>query len=707
MCIVLACALCASADDDVLSRDIPASRFSTPPVIDGDISDTVWHEASVCAYFTDQRTQDMVPKQTRFWLGYDETAIYMAAHCEDSEPQKLIMKQTKRDADLGSDDHITLEIDPYHTHEWNEFSSFSVSARGAQSSRMGGGRGGKMEWKGDWTAAAKIVENGWNVEMAIPWAILAYPDSSEPATIGVNVWRNHPREGVSSLFSNVGETYRNEWAANWVGVRLPARNFSPELLTLPFFAAGGAERGGEYDASARGGVDFRYRPTPELTAVLTVNPDFQNIEGEVADIDFTRGERYIEDRRPFFLEGEDMFRTGSSSGSYFYSRRIERIDAGAKLYGKLARRTNIGAMGTFDFDDRDGNRQDALASLKQGFGDWGSVSALFSRRDSEAVQNSVAGFSSKAQFAPWGDIGFNYGSSAWRGPEDGSDSSDSSAKLFKRGELAGVDLNLWRPRWFFSAEASFLGPGFESSNGFFEYQGRRRAGLYGGWWIERPEELIRGVGMDFWTGYEERYVEGNGFRGFGGLLERGLSQIGERETDAFFRDDIGVWWGMRFRNETFISQHFSTGHFRESPQSELDNDWSHGVRIRMRNVESTRGMRLSHNWGDTDGLRRHYTGAGGYVQRKAVSFNLDLSLLRHRDRLQQHVFGVNVDLTAAAGVGGRVVYRRDDRTRAQSWTPYIAFRRSGAAGIETFFILGDPNGDRFVPRLEGKILFPL
>ena len=219
----------------------------------------MWQEAATGDRFTDQKTIEEPSDKTRFWLGYDESAIYLAVYCYDSEPDRILMEETKRDVGLWRDDHITFEIDPYHTHNWNDFSSFSVNPRGTQSSDMGGGRSGKTEWKGDWQAASKVTADGWVTEMSIPWAILTYPSKEEPTTLGFNVRRSHARHHYESQYSNIGRTWRNEWAGDWVAVQLPASVFEPELLVLPFLAAGAAERDDAFDQTARGGLDIMLR----------------------------------------------------------------------------------------------------------------------------------------------------------------------------------------------------------------------------------------------------------------------------------------------------------------------------------------------------------------------------------------------------------------------------------------------------------------
>ncbi len=68
---------------------------------------------------------------------------------------------------------------------------------------------------------------------------------------------------------------------------------------------------------------------------------------------------------------------------------------------------------------------------------------------------------------------------------------------------------------------------------------------------------------------------------------------------------------------------------------------------------------------------------------------------------------MNYDFTGSIGVGGRVILRRNDPQEEDAWNWYVSLRRSGAKGVETFLILGDPNADVFTRRIEGKVLWPL
>jgi len=697
----------ATEENPYIRRSLPAKHLSAPPVIDGDISDSVWQEATVGDTFVDAMTNQPVKDQTRFWLGYDNTAIYIAAYCWDSQPDKLVMQETKRDSRLWNDDHFEINLDPFHTHNFNDFFTFTVNPRGTQASRMSGGRSGKTEWQGDWQAAARVVEDGWTLEMAIPWAILSYPNKSEPATLGFNARRGHGRLKLQSWFSNIGPAWFNEDAADWIGVELPAGGFKPELLFLPFLAAGTTETDNLWKQTARGGMDIRYRPTPTLTGVVALNPDFRNIQSEVEGIDFSRGERRVRESRPFFQEGEDLFQTRAGFGQYFYTRRIEKIDLGTKFYGKLGKRTNLGVLGTYDFADQHehpwrAHRQDYVASLTQGAGEWGSFSATGVWKRSEMEQNAVLGYWARVRFQKYLNMNVRYGSSAWEGIEE------ELSKEFRRGDLGNFSINWYDGKFWFSPNFSFVSPKFQASNGLIEFPGRRGVSFSGGYWNEWRNSFIRMGGVELYGGYEERYQTGKGFEDVDGVLHRLVSTFGDRDADErFFRDNIEYHAGIETRTNFSFSQSGSFGHFREEDSPTADYDWSLGFELGRRTDDQRGNYGLRYDFGRADGTFRHFISPRILWKwsRFAVGFNG--SLLRHQERRQQHILSINYDFTKTISIGGRIVFQRNEREKENHWNPYFSFRRSGETGIETFLIFGDPSGETFVPRLEGKVLLPL
>src|SRR5947208_12575989 len=179
-------------------RELPAVRFSTPPTLDGDLSDPCWAPAPRADRFTDDLLGKPVADQTVAYLGYDERHVYVGFHASDSQPQKIVAQQTKRGASLTGDNSFTFSVDTFNTHKGDDRSSFSISPRGTQVATLASGRGTKLEWEGAWKSAARLTPDGWSGEMAIPWSILNYPSVKGPTTCGINFNRFQQRTQITS-----------------------------------------------------------------------------------------------------------------------------------------------------------------------------------------------------------------------------------------------------------------------------------------------------------------------------------------------------------------------------------------------------------------------------------------------------------------------------------------------------------------------------
>ena len=286
----------------------------------------------------------LAPDQTVVYLLYDDENIYVAFRCYDSQPNKVIARETKRDVSLWNDDHVSFWIDPFHAHQSQYRSSFKVNAVGTQSSRIAGGRASKTEWKGDWKAAASRTHDGWTGEMAIPFAILSHPSIDGPVTMGINFARRQQRTEIYSFWSNIGPQYHTEKDGHLVGTTFPKRRAQRRLAVMTY-AFGGVES--DDDTTFRAGLNAKYPITSEMTVVASINPDFSNVAQDVESIDFSYREQYYPDQRPFFQEGGDVIQSESWG---FYSRRIPQFDLGLKTYGKIGRMT-IGALDCIDFSN--------------------------------------------------------------------------------------------------------------------------------------------------------------------------------------------------------------------------------------------------------------------------------------------------------------------------------------------------------------------
>ena len=710
LALALVCFLTAGApaiaDDDTPYRQrlIEGARLSQAPTIDGDISDAVWSEATAGDTFVDQITGLPVEDQTSFRLAYDDDAIYVAAHCLDSRPDEIVMRETKLDGRVRDDDHFEVNLDPFHTHSFGDFFLFAVNPRGTRYTEVAASRAGKEEWKGEWAAAARIVDDGWTVEMAIPWSILTVPQGEQAVTMGFNAHRGHTRRRIWSWYSNIGQEWRNEFAADWTNVDPPGARFRPELLVLPFLAAGASESDDAWSETGRIGADIRYRPTAQLTTVLTVNPDFRNVQSEVEGIDFSRGERFVGETRPFFQEGGGMFQTSSGLGSYFYSRRIEHVDVGAKVYGKLAQRTDLGFLATYDLDDQHDDfwsvhRHDYLLSLTQGAGEWGSFSATGVFKDSDAETNSILASRARVRLTRQVHVNWKYAANAWR---EGASAPDMD------GSLSTFAVGWGNGRFYFGPDFFYVTEDFRASDGFVEFPGRRGVALKGGYGNEWRDTFVRSAGVGFWGGYEERLAGDDGVGGFDSVLRRFVSNVDDRDAYAdFFRDSAGYSASLETEHNVSLSHSGWRGHFREEDAltSDLDHAFDFGVGIT--NADHSEAYDIGFSAGESDGASRRFVRQRLFRRWDRITAELRNSRLRHHERLQQHILSVNYDFTASLGVGGRVILRRNETQNDNAWNWYVSLRRSGGRGVETFLILGEPNADSFSPRIEGKVLWPL
>lgn len=634
-------------------RKIPAVKTKTPPIIDGDLGEDAWKTAPRAEQFFDPKRDQLVPDQTTAYLLYDDLYIYVAFYCKDSEPDKLVARETIRDSYFHSgngDDSVQVVLDPFLSYRWDDFAVFVVNPLGTRSSRITGGHAGKAEWSGDWDAATKRVLDGWTAEIRIPWAILNYPTNGKPITMGVNFWRYQARTKLSSVWSNVGPLRMNELSGLWTGVEVPASAFKPTLSLLPYLLTG-LDR---YVPSLHKGLDARYTLTPSVTIVGAINPDFATIEGAVEGIQFSRSERFVPERRPFFLEGRDYFDVGgwSSFGRLFYSNRIPAFDVGIKVFGKPTTEDSVGVLGTLDM----GKRTDFVGRYDRNLSPTSSVGVFLSQRSAVDDNNTVGVF---LQEARWGKM---RASSQW-GFSSGRNSG-GAAKL--------VNFGFSDKHFFASLRYQDVAPLFRDANGlipFTDYRGFRGF-VY--WYADWHRGFWRSFSASIYPEYDW-HTNGKPFRrGVGcdislttwsdwSVSADVQYQKFDAQTDMTYSFAIRQGVSNRFRQ---WGLGFSTGKVANRPYTYIGPDFN---------------IRLFHK------MDLGYSGA---VQ------NLNGST-------QQHILTATYEISPSQSVGGRVVVQNADT----NW--YLSFRKSGEKGTEMFFILGDPNASRFAERAAIKFVFAM
>ncbi len=306
---------------------IQAVRAGSAPLIDGIVSAEEWADAARVTRFIqfEPHRGDPGSERTEALLLYDASALYVAFKAWD--PRGLTAQLTRRDEDLFTDDAVAVLLDTFHDRQ--SAYVFAVNPLGTQADARvaNDGRTIDLSWDETWQSATQRTEWGWSVEIAIPLASLRYRGGDDQ-TWGINFGRSLRRSLEVSFWAGPLETsdLQVSRAGEVLGLQLPPRPRRGEVIAHGLSTL---QRGESADWDA--GLNVRIGITSRFTFDGTVNPDFATIEADQEQVNLTRFELSLPEKRPFFLEGGELFRQRIRT---FYSRRIADIRGGAKLIGK-------------------------------------------------------------------------------------------------------------------------------------------------------------------------------------------------------------------------------------------------------------------------------------------------------------------------------------------------------------------------------------
>ena len=209
-----------------VQRELLAVKIDYPPKIDGILDDACWKIAPQADTFTHISTKKPVEDDTVVKLVYTSKAIYVGWHLHDSQPDKIVAHQTKDQIrfDKAIEDWVSFSIDPFHRHQYAGRTFFMVNPLGAKYAGTPMLDRDISKLLHLWSVAAKIVEDGWVVEMEIPWEMLEYPQTTEPIQMGINFDRLQARTQEHSWWSNLGPRERHKDDGHWMHVLPPQKS---------------------------------------------------------------------------------------------------------------------------------------------------------------------------------------------------------------------------------------------------------------------------------------------------------------------------------------------------------------------------------------------------------------------------------------------------------------------------------------------------
>ena len=305
--------------------------------IDGRFDESVWTQARPATQFsqTAPREGESATERTEVRIVYDDVSIYIGARLFDSDPSGIRGQLARRDASTEAD-QFEVAFDSYHDH--NTSFVFGVNPSGVKTDRVVGNDGFSSDggWDPVWEAATSVDEQGWTVELRIPLSQLRYSTAARQVW-GVNFFRRIQRKAEQTVFaySKPADRGYTSFFAHMHGIE----NLPPSRrLELAPYATSRQERidprgvNTPFNDGSRlrsgVGLDAKYGLTSGLTLDATINPDFGQVDADPAFVNLSAFEQFLSERRPFFVEGANIFNFNSNT-QLFYSRRIGRAPQGS------------------------------------------------------------------------------------------------------------------------------------------------------------------------------------------------------------------------------------------------------------------------------------------------------------------------------------------------------------------------------------------
>jgi len=481
-------------------------RLSHPPKIDGILENPLWEkEALKIVDFVQfaPKEKGEPSEKTVAYVGYDQKNLYFAFRCYDSEPKKIRASVTNRDGCID-DDWILVFLDTFN--EKRRAFSFIINPIGIQFDCIRTEEGGSDNMDDSWdtvfSSDGKMDDEGYTVEVSIPFKSIRFPDK-EKKIWGLSLGRNIPRKGEIII---------------WPGMTREI----PGLLTQEseVLIDGNVEKGKNLEimpvvtslttqeerADFQPGVNLKYGVSSDLTLDFTLNPDFSHIEADAPQIDVNqRFALYYPEKRPFFLEGMEIFQFPQIS--MVYTRRIIDPVLGGKITGKIGRFT-YGYLTAYDLNpteslwevsNGDSNKEDnALFNIFRMKTDvfresW--VGFCIADKEIDGSYNRVAGIDGALKFK--NKYFFTFQALA--------------SKTKYREEESGVapalyaDFFYFTKSWYAGLYWMSIHPDFEASSGFVNRMDYKTYGAYTSLRFHPQKKYLNLFSINFRAGQRNDY----------------------------------------------------------------------------------------------------------------------------------------------------------------------------------------------------------
>jgi hypothetical protein len=356
----------SAAEARPVDRLARAVRIDSPPDIDGQLDEPFWQTIQPITDFVQREPVDggTPSERTEVRIAYDERALYFGMIMHDSEPGRIRRSILHREGRIDQDDRIVIALDTYH--DGRNGYVFELNSFGTQGDALFANESLTLpdwNWEGVYHSQARVTEQGWVLEVAIPFTTIRF-DRSDAPSMGIALYRSIRRKNEEVFWPHIPQRYRSGIAqvsqyATLTGLQDIRRG---RYIQVTPFGVVGAQKFGVAETNTINdfGVDLKYSVTSNLTLDLTYNTDFAQVEADNVQINLTRFNLFFPEKRPFFLERAQLFTLGDlRETEVFFSRRIgivNEITGGGRVTGQvgplsvglLSLQTEDGTVGTGD-----------------------------------------------------------------------------------------------------------------------------------------------------------------------------------------------------------------------------------------------------------------------------------------------------------------------------------------------------------------------
>ena len=322
---------------------VAAVRVTKAPDIDGHLIDEAWSYAKPAGEFLQKEPKQNIPhsQRTEFRVLYNNDTLFVGVWCFDTEARNIIAHTMERDVMMRYEDMVNITLDTFQDRRNGYI--FTVNPNGARSdATVSNNTSRNSEWDGAWRAKSKKHAWGWSIEVAIPFKSLSFDEKND--SWGINIYRNIGRFGERGQWANsrrISRSYHVSGCGDLTGLHGLRQGIG---LDITPYATGKYRKDYESrDSDLLGdfGFDVRYRLTPSLTALASINTDFAETEIDTRQVNFTRFPLFFPEKRQFFLEDSGIFGFGGGESS----RRRSRDSSDTLLMPFFSRRIGLSSKG--------------------------------------------------------------------------------------------------------------------------------------------------------------------------------------------------------------------------------------------------------------------------------------------------------------------------------------------------------------------------